>query len=356
MTARLRMAVGCGGRSPEHAVSVVSARSILREADPDRFEVIPFGITRGGRWLTPEATRSRLDRIEAGETDTFGDDQGAGVLATPDVLAALADVDVVFPIVHGRMGEDGTLQGLCELAEKPYVGSGVAASAVGMDKAHMRAVFAYAGLPQPRYAVLHDEGARSPSTESLRELEREVGYPCFVKPANGGSSLGVSKATTRENVVEALADASRYDRKVLVEEAIVGREVECAVLGNADPQASPLGEIRPHAEFYTYEAKYADDSTDLIVPAPLAPNTTARVQDAALRAYRAVDCAGMARVDFFVTPGDEIRVIEVNTLPGFTPISMYPRLWQHAGMSYPQLISRLVDLAIERHREAQAYA
>jgi D-alanine-D-alanine ligase len=356
VSGRTRLAVICGGRSPEHAVSVVSARSILREADPERFEVVPFGITRRGLWLTPEETRARLDRVEAGETDILGDDAGTGVLATPDVLAALAGTDVVFPIVHGRMGEDGTLQGLCELAEKPYVGSGVAASAVGMDKAHMRAVFVRAGLPQPEYAVLADASTGRPSNDELRDLERQVGYPCFVKPANGGSSLGVAKAATREDLVDALADAARYDRKVLVEEAIAGREVECAVLGNADPQASPLGEIRPHAEFYTYEAKYADDSTDLLVPAPLAPETATRVQDAALRAYRAVDCAGMARVDFFVTPDDDIRVIEVNTLPGFTPISMYPRLWQHAGMSYAALISRLVDLALERYEEAQSYA
>ena len=356
MTERMRMAVICGGRSPEHAVSVVSARSILREADPARFEAVPFGITRGGRWLTPEETRRRLISVEAGETDTLGEDSGSGVLAAADVLAALADVDVIFPIVHGPMGEDGTLQALCELAEKPYVGSGVAASAVGMDKVHMRAVFAAAGLPQPKYAVLRDEETRSPSSAALHAIEREVGYPCFVKPANGGSSLGVSKAGTREDLLEATALAARYDRKVLVEEAIEGREVECAVLGNADPEPSPLGEIRPHAEFYTYEAKYADDSTELIVPAPLTGETTQRVQEAAIRAYRAVDCAGMARVDFFVTPRDAVRVIEVNTLPGFTPISMYPRLWQHAGMSYAALISRLVDLALQRHREAQSYA
>ncbi len=229
----MRMAVICGGRSPEHAVSVVSARSILREADPARFEAVPFGITRGGRWLTPDETRRRLISVEAGETDTLGEDSGAGVLAAAEVLAALADVDVVFPIVHGPIGEDGTLQGLCELAEKPYVGSGVAASAVGMDKVHMRAVFAAAGLPQPKYAVLRDEETRSPSSAALHAIEREVGYPCFVKPANGGSSLGVSKAGTREDLLEATALAARYDRKVLVEEAIEGREVECAVLGNA---------------------------------------------------------------------------------------------------------------------------
>ena len=352
---RTRLAVICGGRSPEHAVSVVSARSILREADATRFEAVPFGITRGGRWLTPEETRTRLARVEAGETDTLGDEAGAGLLATPSVLAALADMDVVFPIVHGRIGEDGALQGLLEVAEKPYVGSGVAASAIGMDKEQMRAVFGAAGLPQPRYTVLRDAGARAPSTEALRGMERDLGYPCFVKPANGGSSLGVSKASTREDLVDAVALAARYDRKVLVEAAMHGREVECAVLGNAHPQPSPLGEITPHAEFYSYEAKYADDATELSVPAALPDATARRVQEYAVRAFRAVDCAGMARVDFFVAPPDGIQIIEVNTLPGFTPISMYPRLWQHAGVTYPALISRLVDLALERYEEARAY-
>jgi D-alanine-D-alanine ligase len=356
MTDRTRLAVICGGRSPEHAVSVVSARSILREADAARFEAIAIGITRGGRWLTPDETRARLARVEAGETDTLGDEVGDGLLAQPAVLAALADVDVVFPIVHGRMGEDGTLQGLLEAADKPYVGSGVAASAIGMDKEHMRAVFGAAGLPQPRYAVLRDEGARTPTSEALRDVERDLGYPCFVKPANGGSSLGVSKANTREDLIDALALAARYDRKVLVEAAMRGREVECAVLGNADPQPSPLGEITPHAEFYSYEAKYADDATELSVPAVLPEATAQRVQEYAMRAFRAVDCAGMARVDFFVDPPDSIQIIEVNTLPGFTPISMYPRLWQHAGVSYPALITRLVDLALERYEEARAYA
>ena len=361
MSARTRLAVICGGRSPEHAVSVVSARSILREADAERFEVIPFGITRGGRWLTPTETRARLDRVERGETDTLGDEAGAGVLREPEVLAALAEIDVVFPIVHGRMGEDGTLQGFLETAEKPYVGSGVAASAIGMDKEQMRAVFQRAGIPQPRYHVLRlpalgNDGAREPSAEALRTIEAELGYPCFVKPANGGSSLGVSKARSREALIEAVALANRYDRKVLVESAVEGREVECAVLGNADPQPSPLGEIRPHAEFYSYEAKYADDSTELTVPALLPQATAELVQQYALRAYRAVDCAGLARVDFFVQPPDAIQIIEVNTLPGFTPISMYPRLWQHAGVSYPALITRLVELARERFEEARSYA
>ena len=339
------LAVVFGGRSPEHEVSVVSARSILREADPARFNVIPFGITRGGAWLTPEQTLARLEAVERGGTDHLGDEPGEGVLAYPAVLAGLAEADVVFPIVHGPQGEDGTLQGLLELAEKPYVGAGVGASAVGMDKAYMRAVLAAVGIPQARYAVIEGD-ARA---DTLRAVERDIGYPCFVKPANGGSSIGISKARSRDDLGAAIRAAARYDRKVLVEEAIEGREIECAVLGNAEPEPSPLGEIRPHADFYTYDSKYGDVGADLLVPADLPDGTTQQVQAVAVEAYRAVDCAGLARVDCFVTADEQIRVIELNTLPGFTPISMYPRLWEHAGMTYSALISRLVDLALERH-------
>jgi len=350
LSGRTRLAVVFGGMSPEHEVSVTSARSVMREADAGRFEVVPFGISKRGRWLTPDETRSRLVRVEAGETRGLGDDEERGLLASPDVLAALRDIDVAFPIVHGTFGEDGTLQGFLELAGVPYVGSGVAASAVGMDKELMRAVFAQAGLPQAAYVVLRDAAIEAPTAECLRSIEREIGYPCFVKPANGGSSVGVSKARSREDLGAALLEAGRHDRKVLVEAALEGREIECAVLGNERPEASPLGEITPRtAEFYTYEAKYLDDSTDLTVPARLDAATAAEVQALALRAYRAIDCAGLARVDFFVTPSDGPRIIEINTLPGFTPISMYPRLWGEAGISYGELISRLVDLAFERH-------
>ena len=232
--------------------------------------------------------------------------------------------------------------------------AGVAGSAVGMDKELMRAAFAQAGLPQARYTVLRDGEALSPSEQTIRAIESDLGYPCFVKPANGGSSVGVSKAFSREDFHGAVAEAAKHDRKVMVEEALSGREVECAVLGNADPRPSPLGEIRPGGDFYTYEAKYLDGTTDLIVPATVDEPTVRRLQDYALRAYRAIDCAGLARVDFFVTPEDEVRIIELNTLPGFTPISMYPRLWQEAGIPYDELISRLVDLAIERHEESRS--
>jgi D-alanine-D-alanine ligase len=349
----MKLGVIFGGRSTEHEVSVTSARGVMREADAQRFEVIPFGITRRGAWLTPDESRARLQRVEAGESSAIGDDEGAGVLAYPQVLAELATLDAVFPIVHGTFGEDGTLQGLLELADIPYVGSGVAASAVGMDKELMRAAFAQAGLPQPRYTVLRDAETVSPSEQTLRAIENDLGYPCFVKPANGGSSVGVSRANSREDFRDAVAEAAKHDRKVLVEEAMSGREVECAVLGNADALPSPLGEIRTDGDFYDYKSKYIDDSADLIVPAELSEADAARVQDYALRAYRAIDCAGLARVDFFVDDG-EARLIEVNTLPGFTPISMYPRLWQEAGLSYSDLITRLVELGVERHREARS--
>ena len=351
-----KLGVIFGGRSVEHEVSVVSARGGMREADTDRFEVVPFGITRRGAWLTPDETRARLARVEAGETRSLGDDEGDGAFAYPEVTALLRGMDAVFPIVHGTFGEDGTLQGLLEMAELPYVGSGVAASAVGMDKALMRAIFATHGVPQTDYVVLTDEETRSPSADTIRRIESELGYPCFVKPANGGSSVGVSRAASREDFGEALADAARYDRKVLVEAAVTGREIECAVLGNHAPEASPLGEIRPTTEFYDYNAKYLDDSAELIVPAQVDAESAERVRSMAVRVYRALDCAGLARVDFFLEPDGGVKFIEVNTLPGFTPISMYPRLWQEAGLSYRDLISRLVDLAFERFEEVRSHA
>jgi len=351
VTSKQRLAVIFGGRSAEHEVSVTSARGVMREADTERFEVFPVGITRRGAWLTPHETRTRLGRVEAGERRDLGDDEGGGAFAYPEVLATLRSADVVFPIVHGTFGEDGTLQGLLEMADLPYVGPGVAASAVGMDKELMRAVFAAHQIPQAEYVVLRDEEVRSPSRGTIDAIGATVGYPCFVKPSNGGSSVGVTKARSREDVGAAIAAAGQYDRKVLIEAAIEGQEVECAVLGHHDPQPSPLGEIAPSTEFYDYAAKYLDDTAALIVPARVDERVAALVQDYAVRAFRALDCSGLSRVDFFVEPDGGVKCIELNTLPGFTPISMYPRLWQEAGVSYTDLISRLVDFALERHAE-----
>ena len=345
---RQRLGVVIGGESTEHEVSVSSGRSVMREADAARFDVIPFGVTRSGSWLTPEETARRLEDPDAAN---LGDDEGEGLLAYPEVLEALRGMDVVFPIVHGTRGEDGTLQGLFELAGLPYVGAGVGASAIGMDKELMRAVFAAAEIPQPPHLVLAGPEVDTPPSEALSFVDDQLGYPCFVKPCNGGSSVGVSKARSREDFGEAVAVAARHDRKVIVEQAMAGHEVECAVLGNDAPAASQVAEIIPEAEFYTYEAKYEDAATRMVFPAPISATTTERVRDLALRAYRALDCAGLARVDFFAEDEGPVQIIEINTLPGFTPISQFPRLWQEEGISYPELITRLVDLALERHAQ-----
>ncbi len=353
---RERLGVIFGGLSTEHEVSVTSARSILREADEERFEVVPLGVTRGGQWLTPEESRRRLERTADEQMRDIGDDRREGVLAYPEVLEVLGGLDIAFPIIHGRYGEDGTLQGLFELANVAYVGAGVAASAVGMDKELMRAVFEAHEIPQARHLVLREIDGVPPPNESLRDVEATFGYPCFVKPCNAGSSVGISKARSREDVQEAVAEALRHDRKVMIEEALEGQEVECAVLGNDAPEASPVGEIRPSAEFYDYQSKYLDDSAALIVPAELDEATTERVRELALRAFLAIDAAGLSRVDFFVSATGEVRCIEINTLPGFTPISMYPRLWQEAGVGYSTLISRLVDLGLERAERRRQHA
>lgn len=357
MSARQRLVVLFGGRSAEHEVSVTSARGVMREADAERFEVVPVGITKRGAWLSAEETRARLARVEAGERRDLGDDEGGGAFAYPEVLATLRSADAVFPIVHGTFGEDGTMQGLLEMADLPYVGPGVAASAVGMDKELMRAVFTAHQIPQTDYLVLRDDEVQSPSRDTLDAIASTIGFPCFVKPANGGSSVGVTKARSREDIGEAIAAAGQFDRKVLVEAAVEGREVECAVLGHHDPQPSPLGEIAPSTEFYDYAAKYLDDTAALIVPAQVDEGVARLVQEYAVRAFRALDCSGLSRVDFFVEPDGNVKCIELNTLPGFTPISMYPRLWQEAGVSYTDLISRLVDFALQRHAERRvAYA
>lgn len=265
------------------------------------------------------------------------------------------DFDVVFPVVHGTQGEDGTLQGLLELAGIPYVGAGVLASAVGMDKATMKRVFRDAGLPQPRFLVVlrHEWGRdRNPL---VRQVAREIGYPCFVKPSNGGSSVGVAKVRTEQELVDALDDALQLDRKALVEEAIPARELECSVIGNDEPIASAVGEVLPFREFYDYEAKYHDARTGLVIPAQVPEELASRLRAMALRAFRAVDCAGMARVDFFLRTSDNTLFLnEINTIPGFTNVSMYPKLWEASGVPYAQLVDRLIQLALERHQETQA--
>jgi D-alanine-D-alanine ligase len=352
MTAKMRLGVVFGGQSVEHEVSVVSAMELLQAADPARFETVPFAVTRDGRWLTPDETRAQLAREEPLFQKRIDADVPP-LQQRPDVLGELSRVDAVFPLVHGVNGEDGTLQGMLEMFGIPYAGCGVAASGVGMDKALQKKLFEHAGLRVARSMTVLDHEWQAGTAGIAREIEQRLGYPAFVKPSNGGSSLGVSRVRSREDLGEAMRTAFEMDRKILVEEAVAGREVDCGVLGNDDPQASPVGEVLTSGEFYDYSAKYLDDSARIVAPAELSAATAAAVQDCAVRAFQALDCAGFARVDFLLPPDGEPVVNEINTLPGFRPVSMFPRLWAIAGIAYRDLITRIVDLAIERFREGR---
>jgi D-alanine-D-alanine ligase len=340
-----------GGRSAEHEVSVVSAEHVIAAVEHERFEVVPIGVTRQGVWLSPAETHVSLSKADLAFKKSLVGGSHPVAPSLAEGLRALQDVDVVFPLIHGTHGEDGTLQGMFELAGIPYVGCGVAASAIGMDKALMKSVFRANGLPVADCAVIDLQQWNADPVEGVRALEDKISYPAFIKPANGGSSVGVSKVHGREDAILAVAEAGRYDRKILVEEAIDGREVECGILGNADAKASPVGEIKYTRDFYDFEAKYLDATTEILAPADLPSEVGQRVQEMALRAFHAIDGAGLARVDFFLLPDGSLIIDEINTLPGFTPASMYPRLWQEAGVSYSNLVSRLVDFALARHRE-----
>lgn len=343
-----RLGLIFGGRSIEHEVSVVSAEHVIADANSDRFEVIPIGVTRTGAWLSVEETRRELAKPDPPfKKQLLGGNEGSML---PAAAKALADVDVVFPLIHGQHGEDGTLQGMLELAGIPYVGCGVAASAVGMDKALMKAVFHEAGIAVAEHRVVYPAG--EDLVVAARDLEADLGFPMFVKPANGGSSVGIQKVHSREELTGALAEAGKIDPKLVIEKFVEGREVECGILGNhEDPQASGIGEIRFQREFYDFEAKYLDPRTQILIPAEVSEEDAARIRDLAVRAFRAIDGSGLSRVDFFLRPDGSLVIDEINTMPGFTPGSMYPRLWQALGVSYTELITRLVDLAFARHRE-----
>ena len=361
--AKLRVGVLFGGRSVEHDISLLSARSVMLALDPSKYEIVPIGITNEGKWLPSGEAAGLLEsgaptQKQKGAPQAAVSDVTSPVLSDLPVrqagrpLSQLPPLDVIFPVLHGTFGEDGTVQGLLELAELPYVGAGVLSSALGMDKALMKRVFRDVGLP---VAELVTVTRRDWSTRPQAVTERvasKLGYPCFVKPSNGGSSIGISKVHTPEELGPALQAALRLDRKALVEEAILGRELECSVLGNDDPAASAVGEIVPAREFYDYEAKYRDQRTQLIVPARIAPELAAQVRELACCAFRAIDGSGMARVDFFLRSSDnKLYVNEINTIPGFTQVSMYPKMWEAAGLSYPELLDRLIQLALERHAE-----
>ena len=348
---KLRVGVIFGGRSGEHEVSIASAASIFKHLDRSRYDPVPIRIEKDGRWaLTSKAPTA----ISAAEVLKQSSTEALQTIE-PTAAVSPSGIGVVFPVLHGTNGEDGTIQGLLELANVPYVGCGVLGSAAGMDKAVMKKLFTVAGLPVGPYVVaLRHEWDRDPA--GIRQRVRdELRYPVFVKPANLGSSVGISKAKVDADFNAAMELALQFDRKVVIEAAVPNaREIECAVLGNDDPEASLPGEVIPSREFYDYEAKYIDDNSKTIIPAPLSDAETAEIRRLSIEAFKAVECSGMARVDFLLSRDTGgLFVNEVNTIPGFTTISMYPKMWEATGLPYPALLDRLIQLALERHGEKQ---
>jgi len=357
--AKLRIGLVYGGRSVEHEVSVISANSILRNLDPSRYEVWPIAVDHAGRWLLGEPGGSLEATLTRGVAVTLPAEASSPALhrIEPAAGVPLAPVglDVIFPIVHGRGGEDGCLQGLLELAGLPYVGSGVLGSALQMDKEASKRLLEAAGLPVAPWARVNKREVRDDPRKAAREVAERLGMPVFVKPANSGSSVGIQRVERVESLGRALADAYRYDTKVIVERGLDAREIEVAILGNETPEASLPGEIIPTREWYDYEAKYLDEGTELLVPAPLEVAQVEAVRDLAVRAYQVLEGAGLGRVDCFLDRRtDAFFIGEVNSLPGFTEVSMYPQLWEATGLPFPQLLDRLIELALERHRERGA--
>src|SRR5271165_4227484 len=391
---KIRVGILFGGRSGEHEISLLSAASVFNAIDKNKYEVVPIGITKEGRWVTAaDAERLLHGRFEDHTHLRAGDPEatpGAAVLAKGESVVVppepqrhgsirpfetdasshaltrraadrAIDVDVIFPVLHGTFGEDGTIQGLLELADMAYVGAGVLGSAAGMDKDIMKALFRAAGLPIVKHVTLLRSEWEANSKKVQELVESKLKYPVFVKPANLGSSVGISKAHDRKELGPAIEEAAKFDRKIVIEQGVGGkknkaREIECSVLGNDDPQASIPGEIVPYKEFYDYNAKYLDEGSQLIIPAKLTRAQTKQVQELAVRSFKAVDCSGLARVDFLMEPGPanrprKIYLNEINTMPGFTAISMYPKLWAASGLEYADLIDRLIQLGLERHAD-----
>lgn len=357
---KIRVGILFGGESGEHEVSLASATSVVEALDRTRYEPVLIGITRGGKWLAVDSPSGLLEHAQPGSLEAgTHDHEASGSSLLP--ISAHADalrgsrVDVVFPVMHGPRGEDGTVQGLLELAGLPYVGSGVLASAVSMDKAMMKSVFATEGLPGVAYEVVTSRQWEREPERWLCRIEGCLAYPVFVKPCNMGSSVGISRATDRAELRASLDLAARFDRRIIVEQGVDAREVECGVLGNDSPEVSVPGEIVPHHEFYDFEAKYTAGLADLVIPAQLGTDQTEQVRELARRAFVAVDAAGLARVDFFVLrDSGDVLVNEINTIPGFTATSMYPRLWEASGVPYAELLDRLIRLAVERYEESSA--
>lgn len=354
MKRKLRVAVVFGGRSGEHEVSLQSAKNVIEAMDKRKYDVLPIGIDKQGRWHLSNRSRFLLnagdpERVRLGETKREMALQPGGtenLFIVPEEKRAAGKIDVVFPVLHGPCGEDGTVQGLFRLANVPFVGAGVLGSAVGMDKDVMKRLLREAGIPTPKFLVF-----RKPAEARFGIIRRELGLPVFVKPANLGSSIGVSKVRTEGEFRKGVREAFQYDRKVLVEEAITGREIECAVLGNDRPIASVPGEIIPHSKygFYSYEAKYLDENGALLrIPAELPKAVVKKAKALAVKTFKVLNCEGMGRVDMFFTKNGKLLVNEINTIPGFTKISMYPKLWEVSGIPYPKLIDCLIRLALER--------
>ncbi len=352
---KLRVGLLFGGRSGEHEVSLNSARAIANALETGenqaKYELLPFYIQKDGRWLAGLPPEKILDRIPLiPSPDRTPENQ----LSCWQFPSQVSEVDVWFPILHGPNGEDGTVQGLLKLMQVPFVGSGVLGSALGMDKIAMKMAFAQAGLPQVKYmAVNRSQVWSNPCVfpKLCDEIEATLGYPCFVKPANLGSSVGIAKARSRTELETALDNAASYDRRIVVEESVVAREVECAVLGNDNPKASVVGEITFESDFYDYETKYSVGKANLFIPAAIPDHIIAQIQQMSIQAFDAVDAAGLARVDFFyVADTGQVLINEINTLPGFTATSMYPQMWEKSGISFPELVDKLIQLALERHQ------
>jgi D-alanine-D-alanine ligase len=369
---KLRIGVIFGGRSGEHEVSIASATSIIGHLDQSKYEVVPIAITQEGRWLLGVEPAHLLAAEQAAEVAALSESTAVTLAGDPTVrhLLPLAEggalarpqerlsergrLDVIFPVLHGTYGEDGTLQGLLDMADLPYVGCGVLGSALGMDKEKMKMIFQVVGLPIVDYLVYRRPQWERDPAAVLAAVEAKLGYPCFVKPANLGSSVGVSKAHDRQELEHAINVAAEYDRKIIIERGLACRELECAVLGNDEPLASVVGEVIPSNEFYDYRAKYIDNRSQIVIPADIPQETAESVRRYAVQAFLALDLSGLARVDFFLEKSSgQVYINEVNTMPGFTTISMYPKLWEASGLPYEQLLDRLIALALERHADRQ---
>ncbi len=369
MAKKLRVGVIFGGRSGEHEVSIRSARAIVEAIDRKRFEVVPIGITKEGKWLAPAQSAQLLPaavqpllpsktHTSTGDVALLGDPSRKGLISLDSETLNGEKLDVVFPALHGTYGEDGTLQGLLEMADVPYVGCGVLASSCGMDKVTMKSLFVQAGLPICKYLWFLRSQWRNDPAKVIRKVTSDIGLPCFVKPANLGSSVGVSRATDKKSLSDAIDLAAEYDRKIIVEEELVAREIECAVLGNDEPRASLPGEYVVYdeaARFLDYTEKYTNTGrVSFVVPAPLTKSMTTKIQRMAIRAFQSIDGAGLARVDFFLPHnGGELVVNELNTMPGLTEVSGYPKMWEASGLPFQRLLETLIDLAFERHKEKQ---